>query len=67
MSKHVAQSDRLILLSLKNSDVFRIILILFIHITDTERNITSLRKRLQERQCSEPYARLDVFGLSLPN
>jgi len=38
--KHVAQSDRLTLSSHKNAVVFRMIIILFIHITDTERNIT---------------------------
>ena len=40
MSKRVAQSDRLTLPSHKNAVVFGMILISFIHITDTKRNIT---------------------------
>jgi hypothetical protein len=40
MSKHVAQSDRLTLSRIKNAHVFKTILISFIHVTDTERDIT---------------------------
>jgi hypothetical protein len=42
MSKHVAQSDTLTLTSTKNAVVFGMILFSFIHITDTERNITGI-------------------------
>ena len=57
-SKHVAQSDRLILSSHQNTDVFRMILNSFIHITDTKRNITtkdleSCYKRYSAYWCSD--------------
>ena len=45
MSKHAAQSARLTLSSLKNKIIFRKILNSFLHISDTERNIT---RKLQE-------------------
>ena len=56
-SKHVAQSDRLILSSHKNTDVFRMIVNSFIHITDTKRNITtkdleSCYKKYSAYRCS---------------
>jgi hypothetical protein len=42
MFKHVAKSERLILTSIKNAVAFRMILISFFHITETERNITRI-------------------------
>ena len=46
-SKHVAETDRLTVSSDWSTVVFRIILITFIHITETKRNIT--RKVLESR------------------
>jgi hypothetical protein len=56
-SKHVAQLDRLILQTNRNANFFRIILISFNHITDTQRNIT--------RKCLEScYKKYTVYWCS---
>jgi hypothetical protein len=39
MSKHVAQSETLVISPIKNAVVIRMLLITFIHVTDSERKI----------------------------